>query len=225
MLRTRLLRITAACALLSANACGDPKDGTSSVTDVSTTADTGSTEVPTSSGDTTPGDPCAETQVATDACCCFDRLIEDGGATVTLKNSCPFGAEECGAIDVTCVDSFDNDGDCADDQYVVADSEAADLACVFDALRAAQPARVGWRVVAVPGFAGHDTTVYVTSMQDVIRTSRGYVDLDTDIGEIGRFALPPAAFFDDCEAMATPLAQFECLRSFVDGAPASTCMP
>lgn len=224
MPRTRLLRLTAACALLPSIACGDDKQVTTGLTDVSTTADTGSTDAPTSDGGAEAGDPCAETPPATDACCCFDLLIEDGGATTTLQNKCPSGETECG-ISVTCAgDSFGNDGDCADG-YEVADSELPGLACMFDVLRAAQPARIGWSSEAVPGFAGHDTTVYVTSQQDVFRTSRGYVDLGTSIGEIGRFALPPATFFDDCEAMATPLAQFECLRSFVAGTPDSTCMP
>lgn len=235
--------LACAAALVSlplVNACGpgsDGETGTSSSdtgttagettadtpTAGETTADTPTAGEATTSESTGPGTTCSEPHSVTDDCCCFELVVEDEGATSFLKNTCPTGTDNCAAIEGTCTGSFGNDGSCSDDDIALDATAGAAIACVLDALRAGAPGAVQWSIVAVPGFAGHSTVVHITGVPDLLQTSQGYVDSDKSIGEIGRFDLPPATFFDDCQAMATPLDQFKCLKSFLGAAPLSTC--
>lgn len=228
----RALACAAALVLLPlVNACGPGSDGETgtSSSDTGTTAGETTADTPTA-GETTADDTttsesaaCSEPQSATDDCCCFELVVEDGGATSFLKNSCPTGANNCAVIEAKCIGAFDNDGSCINDEFTVDATAAPAITCVLDALRAGAPGAVQWSIVATPGFAGHDTVVHITSVPDLLQTSQGYVDSDRSIGEIGRFDLPPATFFDDCQAMPTPLDQFKCLKSFLGAAPLSTC--
>ncbi len=232
--RRSLLALARAAALVSLplmTACGPGSDGETRTSSSDTgTTDTPTTDTPTAgdtptSDSTGPGSACSEPHSATDDCCCFELVVADEGATSFVKNTCPTGTDNCAVIDAKCTGSFANDGSCSDDDIALDASAAPAVTCVLDALRAGAPGAVQWSIVAVPGFAGHDTVVHITSVPDLLQTSQGYVDLDRSIGQIGRFDLPPTQFFDDCQAMATPLDQFKCLKSFLDGAPLSTCTP
>jgi hypothetical protein len=140
------------------------------------------------------------------------------------RTPAPTGTDNCAAIEGTCTGSFGNDGSCSDDDIAL-DPTAG----TRDRLRPRRPAcgSTGGRSsgASSPPLASPatSTVVHITGVPDLLQTSQGYVDSDRSIGEIGRFDLPPATFFDDCQAMPTPLDQFKCLKSFLGAAPLSTC--
>jgi hypothetical protein len=156
---------------------------------------------------------------ATNACCCFEDVGQQGMSSMGTASVCGVQAL-CPVIQLVCP------GTAADCELSLLTVEnPAEIDCALQALAAGATGRIAWLIDDVfTGYSHQQVELDLVGDGTMFRQGNSHIDQYNMVDDVDRRPLPDFGFFEDCLQAPDWRIRFDCVRQAAVCGPIETCL-